>query len=158
MKIEIESIGCVSGAREGLEDDYWGGSESCITLSDRFEPDALDGIEDYSHAEILYFFDRVHPSEIVVSSRRPRDNPDWPCVGIFAQRGKHRPNRIGSSMCRILRREGRHLFVSELDAVAGTSVLDIKPVMTEFLPRQAIRQPLWAHQLMSRYWERRPSA
>jgi hypothetical protein len=53
-------------------------------------------------------------------------------AGIFAQRGKNRPNRIGSTICQVVRVEGTRLFVSELDAINGTPVIDIKPVMVEF--------------------------
>jgi tRNA (adenine37-N6)-methyltransferase len=72
--------------------------------------------------------------------------------GHFAQRGKNRPNRIGSTICCVVRVAGAKLFVSELDAINGTPVLDIKPVMVEFLPRQDVRQPAWSRQLMRDYW------
>ena len=55
---------------------------------------------------------------------------------------------------RVLGRNGRELRVAELDAVDGTPVLDIKPVMREFLPRDAVRQPGWSRELMQRYWDR----
>ena len=73
-------------------------------------------------------------------------------MGIFAQRGKNRPNRIGSTICRLLSVQGTQLVVGELDAIDGTPVLDIKPVMSEFLPRQPISQPRWSSELMSNYW------
>ena len=117
-----------------------------------FDPEALLGIEEFSHAEILFHFDRVDERKIVRGARHPRNNRDWPLVGIFAQRGKNRPNRIGSTIVRILRREGRSLYVAELDAVDGTPVLDIKPVMQEFLPRETVRQPAWSRELMRQYW------
>jgi tRNA (Thr-GGU) A37 N-methylase len=44
------------------------------------------------------------------------------------------------------------LHVAELDAINGTPVLDVKPVMIEFLPREEIRQPAWLHELMREYW------
>ena len=86
-------------------------------------------------------------------SRHPRENMDWPKVGLFAQRNKDRPNHIGSTIVRIIKREGRSLFVQGLDAVDGTPVLDIKPVMVEFLPREAVIQPEWSHELMKDYWD-----
>lgn len=156
MKIEVEAIGRIEAARARAEDDFWGGEESCITLADRYEPAALDGIEAFSHVEVLFLFDRVDPAKIVIGARHPRNNPAWPAIGIFAQRGKNRPNRIGSTICRVLRRDGRRLFVAELDAIDGTPVLDIKPVMSEFLPREEVRQPAWSRELMSRYWQRAP--
>jgi tRNA (Thr-GGU) A37 N-methylase len=44
------------------------------------------------------------------------------------------------------------LFVAELDAIDGTPVLDLKPLMSEFLPREPVRQPAWSHELMREYW------
>ena len=61
-------------------------------------------------------------------------------------------NRLGSTIVRILGREGRTLRVAELDAIDGTPVLDIKPVMREFLPRTEVRQPSWVGELMREYW------
>ena len=51
---------------------------------------------------------------------------------------------------------GTRLFVTELDAIDKTPVLDIKPVMSEFLPREAVRQPAWSHELMRKYWLAKP--
>ncbi len=153
--MNVEPIGHVEAVRDHLDDDHWGGEEACIVLSNRFTPDALTGIEDFSHVEVLFLFHRVDPMEVVCGARHPRGNSDWPSVGIFAQRAKDRPNRIGSTICRLLRADGLRLYVSELDAVRGTPVLDIKPVMVEFLPRTEVRQPSWARELMRGYWERK---
>lgn len=154
MSINVEPIGYVRATRDEAIDDYWGGAESCIVLDEHYPEDALDGIESFSHVEVLFLFDRVDPAKIVIGARHPRNNPDWPAVGIFAQRGKNRPNRIGSTICGVIRREGRELYVAELDAIDGTPVLDIKPVMNEFLPRGTVRQPNWSRELMEHYWER----
>lgn len=156
MTIEMEPIGRVEAGRKEAEDDDWGGSEARIVLSERCGPEALQGIEDFSHAEVIFFFDQVDPTKITTGARHPRNNSEWPATGIFAQRGKNRPNRIGSTICRILRREGRILVVAELDAIDGTPVLDIKPVMREFLPRDEVRQPAWSHELMRSYWAKKP--
>src|SRR5215470_3594303 len=118
-KIELEPIGVVRSPRGEVRDDEWGGLEARIVLDPKFAADALDGIEQFSHAEILFFFDRVDPEKIVAGARHPRNNRDWPAVGIFAQRAKARPNRIGSTIVRVIRRVGRVLHVAELDAVDG---------------------------------------
>ena len=152
VTFEVDAIGRVEAARTHAEDDYCGAEEACIVLSDRFRPDALKGLEDFSHVEVLFVFHKVDPSKIVFGARHPRNNPEWPAVGIFAQRGKNRPNRIGSTICRVVRREGLRLYLVELDAIDGTPVLDIKPVMSEFLPRGDVRQPKWSRELMSLYW------
>jgi tRNA-Thr(GGU) m(6)t(6)A37 methyltransferase TsaA len=152
VKIEIEAIGFVEAVRSRPDDDYWGGAESCITLTEKFTPQALQGLAEYSHVEVIFLFHGVDPSNVVTGARHPRGNKDWPEVGIFAQRGKDRPNRIGSTICRVARVEGTRLFVIELDAIDGTPVLDIKPVMAEFLPRGEVWQPEWSHELMREYW------
>ncbi|MEA5098385.1 MAG: SAM-dependent methyltransferase, partial [Burkholderiaceae bacterium] len=120
MNFTVEAIGVVQAARPHPEDDFWGGEQACIVLDERFPPDALQGIEDFSHVEVLFLFHQVQPAKIVSGARHPRNNAEWPLVGIFAQRGKNRPNRIGSTVCRIVRREGRRLYLAELDAIDGT--------------------------------------
>jgi tRNA-Thr(GGU) m(6)t(6)A37 methyltransferase TsaA len=155
MKIEATPVGTVESSRRVAEDDFWGGERASIVLSEAFDVDALQGIEAFSHVEIVFFFHEADPAKMVSGARHPRNNPDWPKVGIFAQRGKNRPNRIGTTICRLLRRDGRRLVLAELDAIDGTPVLDIKPVMREFLPRGEVGQPDWATDLMRQYWSSR---
>jgi tRNA-Thr(GGU) m(6)t(6)A37 methyltransferase TsaA len=154
--ITLEPIGHVRDARADAVDDYWGDATSRVVLNDSVGLDALDGIEQFSHVEILYLFDRVPEEKIWRGARHPRNNLAWPKVGILAQRAKNRPNRIGSTIVRVLERRGRELWVAELDAIEGTPVLDIKPVMQEFLPRDQVRQPNWSRELMAQYWVREP--
>jgi tRNA-Thr(GGU) m(6)t(6)A37 methyltransferase TsaA len=142
----------VRNACKVVEDDYWGEVASVIELDSSFAEDALLQIEEFSHAEIIFYFHLVDENKIELGARHPRNNKDWPRVGIFAQRGKNRPNRLGASVAKIIKREGPRLFVQGLDAIDGTPVLDIKPVMREFLPREQVRQPQWATELMKNYW------
>jgi tRNA-Thr(GGU) m(6)t(6)A37 methyltransferase TsaA len=151
--ITLIPIGTVRSSRADLADDDWDGVRSSIELAADFEPDALAGIEDFSHAEIIFHFDRADESKVERRSRHPRGNPSWPRVGIFAQRASGRPNRIGATIVRVLKREGRVLDVAGLDAADGSPVLDIKPVMHQFLPRGDVRQPRWVDELMQGYWQ-----
>lgn len=153
MDFAMQSIGVVDATRTDATDDFWGGAQASITLHDSFDADALAGLESFSHAEILFVFHQVDLAKIVTGARHPRNNPAWPKVGIFAQRGKNRPNRIGSTVCRVIRVDGNTLWVAELDAIAGTPVIDIKPVMQEFLPRAVVTQPTWSTELMAEYWK-----
>ena len=121
--------------------------------ADRFEPEVLAGLEDFSHAEVVFLFHRVDESKIHLGSRHPRGNTAWPRVGIFAQRAKARPNRIGITTCELTAIEGLRLRDRGLDAIDGTPVLDIKPYMNEFAPRRETRQPAWSAELMSGYWD-----
>lgn len=151
----VQPIGFVSAPRPHAEDDFWGGEEAIITLTEPYTAEALQGLADFSHIEVLFLFHEVEPGKIVSGARHPRNNKAWPAVGIFAQRGRNRPNLIGSTICRLVRVDGTTLHVVELDAIDGTPVLDIKPVMAEFLPRDPVRQPAWSTDLMNRYWLRK---
>jgi tRNA-Thr(GGU) m(6)t(6)A37 methyltransferase TsaA len=149
----VKAIGNVAGGRSEAIDDDWGASRARICLDpERFTADALLGLDAFSHAEVIFLFDRVAEAEITTGARHPRGNPDWPRVGIFAQRGKNRPNRIGICVCRILAVEGLVLTVEGLDAIDGTPVIDIKPVMTGFQPRGPVEEPDWARAIMADYW------
>ena len=151
--ITLEPIGFVHNERKEMGDDHWGGVTSTLSLLAPLTPEALEGIETFSHVEVIFFFDQVAEENIENGSRHPRNNPDWPKIGIFAQRGKNRLNRIGSTICRLLKHEGNTITVQGLDAIDGTPVLDIKPVMKEFLPREDVIQPDWVSELMKNYWK-----
>lgn len=151
--MEMTPIGRVGSPRTEPLDDDWDSITATVTLdAEQFTPDALDGLTEFSHVEVVYVFDRVDPEAIQTRARHPRNNPDWPQVGIFAQRAKGRPNRIGVSVCRLRGIDGLTLTVHALDAIDGTPVLDVKPYLAEFAPRGEVRQPAWSHELMSGYW------
>ena len=153
MTITLTPIGRVRSTRTEPADDDWDSVTASIELDASFDAEALDGIEAFSHAEVIFCFDRIPEWTIERGARHPRHNPAWPRVGIFAQRASARPNRLGATIVRIVRREGRELHVAGLDAIDGTPVVDIKPVMREFLPRDPIRQPSWVSELMRNYWK-----
>ncbi|HTI89164.1 MAG TPA: TrmO family methyltransferase [Puia sp.] len=73
-------------------------------------------------------------------------------MGLFAQRTKDRPNRLGLCTVELIEHKGRSLWVKMLDAVDGTPVLDIKPVFREFQPKGNVVQPEWVGVLMKEYW------
>jgi tRNA (adenine37-N6)-methyltransferase len=151
---DMVPIGHVRGGRSEPIDDDWDSVEATIALDpQRFDPSALAQLDAFSHVEVVYVFDRVGDEEIQTGARRPRDNPDWPAVGIFAQRGKGRPNRIGVTRCALLAVDGLELRVRGLDAVDGTPVLDVKPHMRQFDARGEVRQPAWSDELMRGYWD-----
>ena len=149
----MEPVGRVVGGRVEAVDDRWGDVEATIVLDgDRLGPDATQCLEEFSHVEVVYLFHLVDPDDVTVGARRPRGNPEWPEVGILAQRAKARPNRIGVSVCELVAVDGLDLEVRGLDAIDGTPVLDVKPYMIEFAPRGPIFQPAWASELMRNYW------
>jgi tRNA-Thr(GGU) m(6)t(6)A37 methyltransferase TsaA len=150
--IVIEPIGIVKNSRLEIEDDNWGGIVSEIVINEVLGEESLKGLEEFSHAEIIFHFHQVDEGKIVTGARHPRNNPDWPKIGIFAQRGKNRPNRLGLAFVKIIKVENGSLFVSGLDAIDETPVIDIKPVMKEFLAEESIRQPRWSTEIMENYW------
>jgi tRNA-Thr(GGU) m(6)t(6)A37 methyltransferase TsaA len=151
--LAMAPIGVVTSSRTVPGDDDWDRETTVIRLADEFDESALWGLDTFSHIEVVYVFDRVAADKIEAGARRPRGNPDWPQVGIFAQRAKNRPNRIGVTTCTLLSVDGREIAVRGLDAIDGTPVIDIKPYLKEFGPRGQVRQPEWATELMQRYWD-----
>jgi tRNA-Thr(GGU) m(6)t(6)A37 methyltransferase TsaA len=153
MQIEVTPIGHVRGGRTAIVDDGWDEVVAAIELDPaRFAEDALAGVDAFSHLLVVFHFHRANAAKIEYAARHPRGNPAWPKVGIFAQRGKERPNRLGVSICRILGVEGRRVQVQGLDALDGTPVLDLKPHMKGFEPRGEVREPAWAGEIMAKYW------
>ena len=106
-QVTFTPIGYVRGGRKEATKDGWGNNRSRIELdTNRFEADALSGIDALSHIEVIFYF-HLHTDEPTETrARHPRDREDWPKVGIFAQRGRMRPNRIGLSTCRVVKVEG----------------------------------------------------
>lgn len=152
--VTLHPIGVVKSPRAEKTDDNWGGVEAEIVLDEgRFAPASLTGLDSFSHLEVVFYMHRVDPASIEREARHPRNNPDWPKVGIFTQRAKGRPNRIGVSRCAIRAVDGTSVTVTGLDAINGTPVLDLKPYFREFGPRGPVEQPDWVASLMSKYHE-----
>ena len=146
-------VGVVHGGRREVIDDDWGAVESVIALdADRFAAEVVAGLDGFSHLDVVFVFDRVDADAVDLGARHPRGREDWPAVGIFAQRAKARPNRIGVTTCELVGVEGLELRVRGLDALDGTPVLDVKPHVVQFGPRGAVRQPPWMTELMASYW------
>jgi tRNA (adenine37-N6)-methyltransferase len=88
---------------------------------------ALDDIEGFERLWLIYWMDRVRQfTPKVMPYRDSREH------GLFATRSPSRPNPIGMSVVRFLRREGSTLYVLDIDIVSGAKLLDIKPYVPEF--------------------------
>jgi tRNA-Thr(GGU) m(6)t(6)A37 methyltransferase TsaA len=152
MNITLRPLAFVKNIRTDQSDDFWGSIISKIELSEDVPAEAFDGIDEFSHLEIIFYFDKADKSKAVYK-HHPRGNKNWPEVGIFAQRKKDRPNSIGLTVAELIKRVGNKIWVRNLDAIDGTPILDIKPVLKEFLPAGEIRQPKWSNELMQNYWK-----
>lgn len=148
---EITAVGIVHSSRSEPVDAAWDEETSRIELLAPFDSRSVMGLESFSHCIVVYVFDKADWDESRMS-RHPRGNKNWPEVGIFAQRAKDRPNRLGVTVCQIVKVDGSIVHVVGLDAIDGTPVVDIKPWMEEFGPRGPVLQPQWATELMNNYW------
>jgi tRNA-Thr(GGU) m(6)t(6)A37 methyltransferase TsaA len=88
---------------------------------------ALDGLAVGSDVLVLTWLHRARRDTLTT---RPRDDPDRPELGVFATRSPHRPNPIGLHRTRILALDDAEILVEHLEAVDGTPVLDLKPVLS----------------------------
>lgn len=151
--IEMHPIGFVRGGRTEAFKDNWKDNRPVVEIrADLFGEEALKGLEELSHVEVVFWFHVAADEPVETGARHPRGRADWPRVGIFAQRGRMRMNRIGVSVCRLLKVDGLSLHVEGLDAIDGTPVLDIKPVWSGYAPRGKVREPQWAREIMANYW------
>ena len=151
--IQMTPVATVLGGRSEPTDDYWGGTRAIIRIdADQFPTDATAGLEEFSHLEVAFFFHLTDQADLHPGARRPRNNPDWPAVGIFGHRNMRRQNWLGISRCRLLAVDGLDLHVEDLDAVDGTPVLDIKPWFDEFGPRGEVHQAGWTTEMLGDYF------
>lgn len=149
---EITPIGTVRNDRTDVQHtDNWGEVRSTITVDERFGEACLQGLEGFSHVEVLFVFDQLPERDDYREPRPYRGRADLPPMGVFADRGPRRPNRIGVTCCRVESVRGRELTVVGLDAVSGTPVIDLKPAMVEFHPAD-LKQPEWVGDLMAEYF------
>ena len=152
MQFSIKPVAFVNNSRTEILDDNWGSIISTIELVETINESSLKGINEFSHLEIIFYFDKVSDDKIQYEARHPRNNKEYPEVGIFAQRGKNRPNKLGVTIVELVEVNNRVLKVKGLDAIDGTPIIDIKPVMKEFLPKGEVNQPSWSTSLMENYW------
>lgn len=120
--MEIKPIGYVKNNAE--EDVDFDELVSIIEIL----PDYADGlyrIEECDELEIIFYF---HKSSSYKLRVHPHHDPTQPEVGVFSSRSPNRPNFLGLTRVKLLKREGNVLFVKGLDAFNGTPVIDIKPV------------------------------
>lgn len=134
--------------------DPW--QESFLEIDVRWQ-DGLIGIEGFSHLVVLFYLDRAQRRRTAGEPRQAEDSGGLTPVGFFSTRTPKRPNPIGISCPKLLKREGNRLFVTGIDAWDGTPILDIKG----YYPRDELRTdatvPGWLELLWTRHDEERQS-
>ena len=149
-EIVMNPIGFVKNSVSGRKDVAWGEDVSAIELKEEF-CNGLSGLEDFTHAIILYYLDQAKYDREKHLQRRPQNREDMPLVGIFSQRGKDRPNQIGMTSVEIQAVDEKTLTVKGLDAIDGPPVLDIKPYYPVYDKKEA-NVPEWVDRLMEHYF------
>ena len=132
MEIKFKSIGVVHTKGTDADVREKGDLEGELEIYPEFE-DGLQGIDGYSHLFVLTYFDRLRPEQIGPLQVKPRGLvrrgfklEELPLIGVFALDSPTRPNPIGLTLVRFVKREGTRLFVWGLDFFEGTPILDIK--------------------------------
>jgi len=140
LRFSVKKIGVVrSPAKESVE--LRNDTVSEVVPDDEYT-DALDGLDEFSHATIVFFLHKVAGG--VRMKTHPRGRADMPYIGIFALCTPRRPNPIGITVVEIIERDENRLVVRGLDAIDGTPVLDIKP----YIPcRGDVRVAEWVDRL-----------
>jgi tRNA-Thr(GGU) m(6)t(6)A37 methyltransferase TsaA len=129
MGFEVTPIAVVESALTDRAEAPKQGREGAPDAWLVFEPDvldALDGIGPGDRVILLTWFDRASRDVLKV---RPRSDPANPMRGVFATRSPDRPNPIGLHEVEVLEIDGRRMHVRPLEAIDGTPVLDVKPVI-----------------------------
>ncbi|MHB9073216.1 MAG: tRNA (N6-threonylcarbamoyladenosine(37)-N6)-methyltransferase TrmO [Desulfobaccales bacterium] len=119
------------------------GQQVYLEIYPEYAP-ALQGLEGFSHLWVFYWFDENDTPE----GRRtlqvhPRRDPANPLTGVFACRAPERPNLIGFTACRIVKVNGNIVEVADLDARAGSPILDLKPYIPDGDAIPEARTPDW---------------
>jgi tRNA (adenine37-N6)-methyltransferase len=129
--MELKAVGVIHTPHEmkekcPIQPVFATGEEGTVEVFEEYAA-GLQDIEGFSHIYLLYLFDRAGDIELV----RPTFLDDRP-HGIYASRHPCRPNGIGISIVRLLRREGQLLVVRGVDMLDKTPLLDIKPYVPAF--------------------------
>lgn len=149
---EVTPVATVIGGHTTPMDDYQGGVESIIRLNAQYPLETLQGIEEFSHLTVIWRFHLASPNDVALHARSPRNDPRWPASGTFVHRNHRRPNQLATSYPRLLRVDGRDLHVTNLDAVAGSPVIDLAPYFPAMGPHGPIRVPNWVTEMLDAYW------
>lgn len=115
----------------------------------------LEGVEDYSHLIVLFRGHQVTEEGRSLKRIHPMGRKDYPEMGIFCTCSPARPNPILMTVVKLHARNGNVLEVSGFDAIDKSPVIDIKPFVTDSLPKEDIRTPWWMDELHKEIQEKK---
>jgi tRNA-Thr(GGU) m(6)t(6)A37 methyltransferase TsaA len=126
---EAIPIGCVRSTlkdRRGAPRQAWEGAPNAVL---EIDPAFLQGLEGIAPGQEIWILTWLHHGRRSVLQVHPRGETANPLMGVFATRSPDRPNPIGMHRAKVLSVDGGRLEVEGLEAIDGTPVLDIKPVL-----------------------------
>jgi tRNA-Thr(GGU) m(6)t(6)A37 methyltransferase TsaA len=94
-----------------------------------FRPEVAGGAADLSAGDDVWVLTWLHKARRDVLAVHPRDDPATPMTGVFSTRSQDRPNPVGLHRVRVVAVDGRRVRVRDLEAVDGTPIVDVKPVI-----------------------------
>ncbi len=145
-QIVLEPIGFVYNEYlPGQKPLTWQGTSSRIEIDPRWTA-ALEGLEAFSHINVLCYLHLMHREDPVLQIH-PQRNLEMPLVGFFGTRTPLRPNPISMTIVRLIERQENVLHVRNLDMFNGTPVLDIKPYLTRGDCHPEATGPEWIYRL-----------
>jgi tRNA-Thr(GGU) m(6)t(6)A37 methyltransferase TsaA len=127
----LKPIGVVRSPLKNREAAPRQGSEGAPEASIELAPSVLEGLQGISAGQEIIVITWLHESRRDVLKVHPRSDESVPLVGVFATRSPDRPNPLGLHRVTVLGIAGRELKVAPLEAVDGTPVVDIKPVLRD---------------------------
>jgi len=129
--MRVQAVGTVHSPLKRTEDCPRQGFEDAPEAEIEIFPAFLEGLDGLEAGRELLVLTWLHLADRAVLKVQPRGNPGAPLKGVFATRSPARPNPIGLHRVTLLGREGGRLRVAPLEALDGTPVADIKPVIGE---------------------------
>ena len=125
----LHPIGVVRSPLRNRADAPRQGSEGAPDARILLEPSYTDALQGVSVGDELVVLTWLHEADRSVLQVHPRDDQSRPLTGVFATRSSDRPNPIGLHRVTVLGIDGLELAVGPLEAIDGTPVVDIKPVL-----------------------------
>lgn len=144
--ITIKPIGVVKNGvqHHPARKDWQLETVSELVIDSQWE-EGLEGLEDFSHILVLFWFDRLNDEEVLLKVH-PMHRPDIAVTGMFATRTPNRPNRVGLTVVPLLERKGNILRVRGLDALDGSPIIDIKPYLRSGELILEATEPAWTQE------------
>jgi tRNA-Thr(GGU) m(6)t(6)A37 methyltransferase TsaA len=127
--MEMKPVGRVESSLSERAEAPKQGNEGAPEAWIVFEPEVLDALHGIEAGDEVLIFTWLDRSDRSVLRTRPRNDPANPIQGVFNTRSPDRPNPIGLHPVEVVEIEGLRMRVKDLEALDGTPVVDVKPVI-----------------------------